>query len=108
MIIYKATFPNGKVYIGATTRTLADRIGEHRRHSRCKKKRHYNMPISVAIRKHGFYGIRWEVIKKENTVGDMYKKEIELILKHNAHKQGGYNCRLRRYHKKPDVKKSRV
>ena len=51
-IIYKATSPSGKVYIGQTTKSLDKRKNEHYNKAFNKNVKVYNYPISRAIRKY--------------------------------------------------------
>jgi hypothetical protein len=63
--LYKASFPNGKVYIGLTSRHLKDRIAQHKLPSQNKTGR----PMYRALKKYGD-AVIWETIltfdKKEH------------------------------------------
>ena len=95
MIIYKATFPNGKMYIGKTTKTLSERICQHKSDSN----RHKNYAFYNAMNKYGFDNIKWEIIddtaKNEN---DLSQKEIYWIKYYNTYvhagNSNGYNTTL--------------
>ena len=72
-IIYKITFPNGKVYIGQTIRNLNQRIAAHisvafNKHSNCFKTK-----LSRAIRK-DYDKMKWSVLF---TVPEFYLDKIE-------------------------------
>lgn len=55
-ILYKLTFPNGKLYIGQTT-DFAKRMRDHAKDSKYKKS-----AIAHAIVKHGFNGVQKEIL----------------------------------------------
>jgi group I intron endonuclease len=88
MIIYKATFPNGKVYIGKTKKKLSDRVYHHIWLSGSKNK----IIMSKAIKKYGSDNIKWEIIEECISVDDMSSKEILYIKKYNSNNiEYGYN-----------------
>ena len=98
-IIYKATFPNGKVYIGQTTKDLEMR-----------KKRHYaQMKSSIkdkkddsvlmrAFKKYGFEKVKWEIIDTAFTKEELNQKEIYWINFYKSYikfeNSNGYNSTL--------------
>ena len=57
--IYRATFPNGKCYVGQTSRPLPTRIQEHMREATGGY--HNNKLFGRALVKHGD-GVKWEVV----------------------------------------------
>ena len=67
-IIYLATFPNGKYYVGQTFHTLEVRANEHKR---SKGQR----PINKAIKHFGFENVKWEIIDTAETREELNKKE---------------------------------
>ena len=95
MIIYKATFLNGKSYIGKTTKTLDERISQHKFDS----KRHKNYAFYNAINKYGFNTIAWEIIDDTaKTEIELSEKEIYWIGYYNTYihaiNSNGYNTTL--------------
>lgn len=84
MIIYKITNNiNGKIYIGQTTRSLEERLSEHKR----KRK----PLISKALRKYGIENFSIEIIYEASTIDELNKKEFEFIRKYNCITPNGYN-----------------
>lgn len=91
MIIYKCTnIKNGKVYIGATIRTLNERKNQHIRCALLNKddnKRYfYN-----AIRKHGVDNFIWEIIDSSDSYEQLMEKEKYWIKYYNSFGDNGYN-----------------
>lgn len=92
-IIYKLTFPNGKVYIGQTVQIFERRLGRHKlnAHSNSVKNKSYNTYLSNAIRKYGWNNVVKEVLftVPENFVDEL---ETEMISKYDsANRMFGYN-----------------
>lgn len=89
MIVYKLTnLINGKCYIGATTRTLNERINGHlsdtRKGSPCA--------IHEAIRKYGIENFSIETLEDNIEDADMLMKaEIFYIKMYESHGSKGYN-----------------
>ncbi len=76
-LIYKASFPNGKVYIGQTTQTLENRKYQHKRDAIDLNRK---SPFFFAIRKYGWENVEWEIIEEgEFTTEELDKKEIYYI-----------------------------
>ena len=90
IIIYKATnIKNGKIYIGLTTKTLEERIKHHKRDSLRMDTYFYR-----AIKKHGFYSFKWEVIDNSaKSIQELEDLEKYYIKKYNCfnNKKVGYN-----------------
>lgn len=86
--VYKATFPNGKVYIGLTE-NFDIRLKEHKRGSRRKAVKDY--PLYIAIEKYRWENITWEIIELNLSLEEAKEKEIFYINKYNSYKKGGYN-----------------
>lgn len=82
MIIYKIQNKiNNKIYIGQTTRTLDERIGEHKRK---------NSLISRAIKKYGIDNFDINIIDNARTIDELNKKEIYYIKLYDSI-SNGYN-----------------
>lgn len=84
--LYMLTFPDGKQYIGATQRTLEQRIKSHMSSSR-NKSLHAN--VLAAIRK-----FRGKFVSQTLVIGDLEfikELEVEAIKKFNTLAPGGYN-----------------
>lgn len=89
MVVYKAEFPNGKVYIGKT-KNLKLRIYHHIRNS--KKCENNSIIMYRAIRKYGEINIKWEVLCECETIEEMSMMEIEYIKKYKSiSHEFGYN-----------------
>lgn len=84
-IIYKATSPSGKCYIGYTSGTLANRKNEHEYLSKtsCRTKFH------KALKKYNL-NFNWEVLVSSKNKLDAYEIEQELISFYDT-KNNGYN-----------------
>jgi len=91
-IIYKATSPSGKVYIGQTIRTIHKRKIAHYSGAFNKNSTSYNCAISKAIRKYN-NNIVWEILHYDVSICKLDVLEIEEIKKHNSFKLG-YNSTL--------------
>lgn len=98
MIIYKCNFPNGKIYIGQTSRDFKLRKREHKSDSRNKNNIRYNSPFYRAIRKHGWDNLIWEIIDYANSLDELNSKEIYWIEYYNSYvnldNSNGYNSNL--------------
>ena len=62
-IVYKATSPSGKVYIGITVTTLKERIRMHLRAVKNGSK----TPFHNAIKKYKLQNIKWDVLDHAKT-----------------------------------------
>lgn len=91
-IIYKATGPTGKVYIGKTVRGLGKRRTQHYSNALNANHAAYNTKFYRAIRKHGTITFEWDVIARasELILGD---EESKFILLYDSYKNG-YNSTL--------------
>ncbi len=89
-IVYKAQFPNGKVYVGITTKTLEERISQH------MGSLGDGLPFHNAIRKYGKENVIWEVIDTANSMENLNEKESRYIEYFNSFIKTncGYNCTL--------------
>ena len=88
-IIYKFTFPSGKVYIGATNQNIAQRKGQHLSNSRRKKSPSYESKLSRAIRKYNEEFVI-EILEKDIPQNKLEGKEQYYVNKYNSYKNG-YN-----------------
>ena len=87
-VIYKATFPNNKVYIGKS-KDFKNRL---RGHNWSGKKGSSNHIMSRAIRKYGFENIKWEIIHECSSSEEMSQMEIFYIKEYNSiDHEFGYN-----------------
>jgi hypothetical protein len=88
--IYKIPFPNGKCYIGLTTRTLEDRRKEHRR---CAKANDTKLLYKALIKYDMIDTFQMTVIDTAETLQELCEKEIAHIEMHNSHyiSGNGYN-----------------
>jgi group I intron endonuclease len=77
MIVYRATFPNGGTYIGATKFNLQDRRSRHYYSSR----RGSDFIFHQAIRKYGEESIVWEILREVETIEQASILEREEIKK---------------------------
>ena len=84
--VYKHTFPNGKVYIGITSRNPIKRWGHNGQAYR------YQPLVYGAILKYGWDNIKHEVMFTHLTQEEAERKEIELIAHCNSTNHDyGYN-----------------
>ena len=97
-IIYKATFSNGKSYIGQTTKELEQRKKGHLQTSKRKKDRGYVYPFYCAIRKYGWEDLTWEIIDTAEDPEELDEKEIYWIEYYHTYinfsNSNGYNLTL--------------
>lgn len=101
MIIYKATFPNGKCYIGQTKKTLAQRKKKHEQNAFHKNKQgEYtdNYPFYRAMRKYGKDSIIWTILEECTTKEELDEKEKYWIEYYRSYAgfsdSNGYNATL--------------
>ncbi|KKL12636.1 hypothetical protein LCGC14_2533800, partial [marine sediment metagenome] len=85
-IIYKVISPSGKVYIGKTVMSLANRKYYH---IRSATKLMIDTKFCRAIRKYGAELV-WEIIYDGITCSEINNLEIQIISKYNSYKVG-YN-----------------
>ncbi len=86
-IIYRVTHKeSGKVYVGASTKSIEERKKDHIKKS--KKAKSYAFQQAIAT--HGPEAFKWEQIDTANNVDELAQKEKEYILKYNS-KNEGYN-----------------
>jgi len=92
-IIYKAEFPNGRVYIGQTTRNLSVRKSQH-----INKVSKENVAFHNAIGKYGVDTVVWSIIDTAKSTKELNDKEIYWISEYNSYihseNSNGYNMTL--------------
>lgn len=92
-IIYLATFPNGKYYVGQTYKTLEKRILGHKISMKTE-----DYPVYRAMRKHGFENIKWEIIDTADSINELDRKEMYWINYYRSYTgfsdSNGYNANL--------------
>ena len=92
-IIYKVTFPNKKVYIGQTYRTLEKRKAQHKQDMYKEDYAFYR-----ALRKYGFENTNWEIIDRADSVEELDEKEMFWIREFKSYtgfkNPNGYNSNL--------------
>lgn len=87
--IYAAIFPNGKLYIGQTTRRLRDRREQHKNST----KRH-SYPFYNAIKKYGWENVDWKVLFRTSSIEELNYVERWYINKFNTTNiTNGYNLK---------------
>lgn len=89
-MIYCATFPSNKVYIGQTIQTLKGRMGSHYSIAFNKKSRQYKTKLSCAIRKYRKKNIIWSVLHEGISKNKLNYLEIKTVLDYDSF-NNGYN-----------------
>ena len=88
-IIYKATGPDGRAYIGQTTKRFKKRISEHAYRMKKGDKR---TPFHAALLALGFDNFTWEQIDQADTQEELDMKEKHYITHYKANDPShGYN-----------------
>jgi group I intron endonuclease len=84
---------NSKIYVGATTREDASkRWGEHRR--LLNRNAHFNRHLQFSWNKHGITAFEFSVLETVQTIEELDRREIELILQIGTYNTSiGGNCR---------------
>src|SRR3989338_1677359 len=90
-IVYKATSPSGKVYIGITVTTLKERIRMHLRAVKSGSK----TPFHRALKEYKLQNIKWDVLDHAKIWNELCQLERKYIKQHNSYKKG-YNLTLGR------------
>jgi len=84
-LIYKATSPSGKCYVGQTTRSLIQRKKEHWKSAKFG----LDTTFSCALRKYGVDNFLWEVLEEvENSL--LNEREVYFIKRFSSFGEG-YN-----------------
>ena len=86
MIVYVATGPTGKKYVGITVATLEKRMSEHKREA--DNGRDYK--FYRALRKYGFDSFQWEIVQRCESADSLKAAEVRWIATLNS-KYKGYN-----------------
>lgn len=88
-VVYCATFPSGKKYVGITSRKLKYRIREHKHDSRDGSE----IIFHKAIAKYGFENLSWKVLDYCESMEDLRNSEVYFIKELNSFidNDGGYN-----------------
>lgn len=86
-IIYLATFPNGKMYVGQTICDLEHRKNQHKNEAG----RGEGSTFHKAINKYGFNNIKWEIIDSGNNQKELDNKEKHYIKQYRTF-TGYKNC----------------
>ena len=89
-IVYKATSPSEKVYIGITITTLKERKRIYLR----SVKNGSEIPFHNAIRKYKMKNIKWGIIDKADTVWELCELEIKYYIEEHDSYNNGYNLTL--------------
>mgnify|MGYP007100070939 CR=1 FL=1 len=84
-ILYKLTFPNGKIYIGQTVRKMQTRFSQHRKSAAGGSL----LPVHCAWRKHGDPSV--EIMAEYGSHQELHAAEIAAIRTLNARVPNGYN-----------------
>jgi len=92
-VIYKLTFPNGKIYIGQTC-NFRQRMWQHKGCSFNFTKKDSEFPVAFAIRKYGWENVQKEVIQRctEGRINFWERKLIKELKANN--RKFGYNIAL--------------
>lgn len=91
MVVYQLTLANGKRYIGSTRRPLVARLAEHLSAAmHPHRNRNHASLIYPALRKHGWAGMRVEVLVERVTVEELVSAEGAFI----AIAEPEYNMRI--------------
>ena len=86
-VVYKVTFPHGKIYIGITSYNLNYRKREHF----YKVRRGSKNTFQCALRKYWKHNV-WEVIYTSSDYEELKRKEVEFVaLFKSSDKRFGYN-----------------
>lgn len=88
---YLLAFPNGKVYVGITTKTVAERFREHCHTSR--RQRHAHYPLYRALRKHGPASVTIHTLAESEDWPTLCLYERMFIAFYGSNRKGvGYNA----------------
>lgn len=88
--LYRITFPNGKAYIGITSRTAESRFAEHV--SDGQRVRYAHLPIYRALNKYGVTSVHLETLATVDDWQDLCALERKAIAEHGTRSPRGYNA----------------
>lgn len=88
-LVYRATSPNGKIYIGITVTSLKERKRRHMRDTNSGSR----LPFHAAIRKYGADNILWEILDTAASWKELCELERGHIAAYYA-TTNGYNLTL--------------
>ncbi|MBB5414103.1 GIY-YIG nuclease family protein [Paraburkholderia atlantica] len=91
MFVYLVTGPSGKRYVGITSKTVAERWGQHVRSAARKES---NSALHAAIRKYGEDAFSVEQIKSCETWDEACEMEKSSITAYGTFTPSGYNLTL--------------
>ena len=89
-IIYKATSPSGKVYIGQTIQKMSGRRNKHYSDAFNKQGSLYHSKFSRAIRKYGKENFIWNIMYSNIPISHINSMEVVIIELYNSY-YSGYN-----------------
>jgi hypothetical protein len=85
---------NGKVYVGTTKRSLAERIEDHCEDYQLDSQLNYK-PLFIALQLYGFEAFTWEVLAEYKINREALDAERVAILAHRSNEpEFGYNIRV--------------
>lgn len=87
-VVYRATSPSGKSYVGKTTKSFIRRKNKHISEANNGS----DTPFHRAIRKYG-ENMKWEILEKCDDDKLLRDRECYYISKYNTYRDG-YNCTL--------------
>jgi group I intron endonuclease len=85
--VYGLEFPNDKMYVGCTTKSLDERLDQHAQTASLG----YGYAVHRAIRKFGVENVRVKVFVESNDSEELFAIEAELIRDLETMKPYGYN-----------------
>jgi len=91
MIVYAATSPTGKQYVGQTVHSLKVRKTQHKSNAKTGKRRSYFLPALV---KYGFENFTWDTLETCLSLEELNKGEIFWIEELNTLSPNGYNLNM--------------
>jgi len=89
-IVYKATGPDGLVYIGKTIMRFSEKIKCHESQTRRKPR---PFPFQIALLQYGPAAFKWEEIDRAKSEKELNRKKAHWIVHYNsADPECGYNA----------------